>query len=206
MAKFANAVGDLGLVPFAVRRLSRPFVAMTGPEFAEVGDESVVEAYGWMIPSESDQDDAFVGHESRIVLGERYGGRGIGGHGGGVRCGLCGDLQIKDIGANPLAAPGAPLDYNHGGMSLFECIQEALWGEIFTIALPCSAVRIHAVIGTNTQCWWVKRRWGAEALKERYGPDALLPRGPVVRDAALRPAHFLRALVFNITAVGNLVQ
>ena len=190
----ARALGSAAVVPFEARRLARPSVVMLNRALLDAGDAEVLERFGWAVPAPRDPAGTFA-DGSKILFAERYGGEGTGFHGGGVRVGCEGELQIKGIGRNPLAGEDSLADYSHGGMSLFEGIQEAIWGEVFARALPFGAVRCPAVLATGSPCWWVTDRWGREVLRERYGDDVYLPRGLMVREVAIRPAHFERAML-----------
>jgi hypothetical protein len=189
-----RSLGKGAVVPFEAHRLARPRVVLLVRDLVDLSDAEIVERFAWAVAMPRDPAGTFTAG-SRTLFAERYGGEGIGFHGGGVRVGSEGEFQIKGIGQNPLAGEGSLLDYSHGGMSLFEGIQEAIWGEVFHRALPFGAVRSPAVLATGSPCWWVTDRWGADALRERYGDDVYLPRGLMVRQVAIRPAHFERAML-----------
>ncbi len=193
-ARVARLLGAAAVVPFEARRLARARIVLLNRGLLDLGDDELVERFAWAVPATGDPPGMFTAR-ARTLYAERYGGEGLGFHGGGVRVGSEGDHQIKGIGRNPLAGEGSLPDYSHGGMSLFEGIQEAIWGEIFHHALPFGAVRSPAVLATGSPCWWVIDRWGAELLRGRYGDDAYLPRGLLVREVGIRPAHFERAMM-----------
>lgn len=193
-----RSVADLPsslLVPFSTQRISNASLILGNIGIVRNVDE-LLPQYAWLVNSNCEVGKDLLA-ESKTFLAERYGGAGIGTHGGGVRCGLEGDYQSKGIGCNSLIGDNSPPDYSHGGISLFEAIKEAIWGEVFHYALPYSAARVPAVIATGTRCWWVVERWGEEALRERYGEDIYIPRGLIIRQAAIRPAHFERAVLFS---------
>jgi|GEM_PF-3081912 len=187
----ARPLGELSYCGFQTRKLKNPLLVYRSQELADRDGRELLDAYGWMIPGVADAQ-ACEAVEKRFYA-ERYGGGGIGSHGGGVRCGTDFQLSIKGLGCNPLCGRNAPPEYAHGGMSLFECVQEAIWGAVFDIALPFGASKVLAIIGTDTPCWWVTSRWSDAELSSRYGSPPSLPRGMIVRDAPLRPAHFMRA-------------
>lgn len=161
-------------------------------------DQEILAQYAWMNSTNND-DLRFQPDDLATFHAERYGGIGIGIHGGGARCGIAsnGYYLVKGIGCTPLLGKEAPLDYSHGGVSLFEAIKEAVWGEVLYYALPYRAARAPYVIATGTRCWWVVNRWGEDLLRDRYGDDVYLPRGLIVREGAIRPAHFMRAMYFK---------
>ncbi len=189
----ARWLGGAAVVPFAAHRVARPKIVLRTPGMLDMSDDELVERFAWAVPAPRDPEGTYA-PRTRTLFAERYGGEGVGFHGGGVRVGSDGELQIKGLGQNPLAGEGSLLDYSHGGLSIFEGIQEAIWSEVFDRALPFGAVRCPAVLSTGSPCWWVIDRWG-DALRGRYGDDVYLPRGLLVREAAIRPAHFERAML-----------
>jgi hypothetical protein len=190
----ATSLGPAAVVPFEAHRLARPRVILANRSVLDHSEAELLERFAWAVPAPSDPPEAFT-HRTKTLFAERYGGEGIGFHGGGVRVGSDGGFQIKGIGKNSLAGEGSLLDYTHGGMSLFEGLQEAIWSQVFDQALPFGAVRAPVVLATGSPCWWVIDRWGRELLRDRYGDDTHLPRGLLVREAAIRPAHFERAML-----------
>jgi hypothetical protein len=121
-------------------------------------------------------------------LNERYGGRGASGNGGGVRCGWIGDLTIKGIGRSDLAGQDAPFWHSYGGCSLPEAIREAIWGDVYDAALPYGAVRVEAIITTGTQV--------PLHDAEDFGGE-MCPRALILRRPFLRPAHYMRSMLFQ---------
>ena len=184
-----NLLPSQSQVPFVARRLAQPRCVFVNGSIANHADW--LERFAYLVPSEMDGPASFT-QGSKVFLAERYGGRGTAFHGGGARCGRDGGYQIKGIGRNPLLGTGfAPGEsgfwHSHGGVTLADAIAEAAWGETLHHALPFGATRVHCVIATNTQCW--------QPTSE--GRKSTVPRGLVVREAVLRPAHFERAVYFN---------
>jgi len=174
-----------------MRRLKEAKLVYKSASLRKRSEEEVLDNCAWLVPGDYDQQHCTG--EEKCFYGERYGGAGTGAHGGGVRVATDFNTSLKGIGCNPLRGRDSPSDYAHGGMSLFECLQELIWGEVFNIALPYGAARVLAVIDTASSCWWVTQRWSAQELSERYGAPPRLPRGIVARTAHIRPAHFMRA-------------
>jgi hypothetical protein len=77
--------------------------------------------------------------------------------------------------------------YATGELPLGEAIREHIWGEVLHVALPYGAVRSALVIDTGTYC----------RPLEPDAPGSKTPRGLLVRQCALRPAHFMRAPYFQ---------
>lgn len=124
--------------------------------------------------------------QSKTFYAERYGGEGISVHGGGARCGYDGEFQVKGIGPNPLAGLKADPFHSDGQLSLESALSEFLWSKVLQEILPYGAVSSLAVIGVKG------RRTSEELIEDRSERNALL-----LREAALRPAHFERAIYFR---------
>jgi hypothetical protein len=162
--------------PFSARRIVGAELAWRNPQLPL----SSPERYAYAIPAEADPEGMYT-TEEKTFLAERYGGKGTVNNGGGVRCGIDGDVQVKGIGRNGLAGKSPVFWYSHGGATLEEGIREAIWGEVCCIALPHGGVRAYAVLATQTTCPFP----GADGTVEQ------LPRGLILREAVLRPAHYL---------------
>lgn len=143
--------------------------------------------YNYCIRSPHDSSDAYLDHAT-VSVGERYGGRGVGLNGGGVRCGLIGPIQVKGIGQNPLVGRNSDFWHSHGGANLEEALREVIWGDICYFALPFKSVRTLGIIATGTNTY----------LKSALGPVAV-PRALILREASIRPAHFMRAVNYDPT-------
>ena len=180
-------------VAFTARRLAHARVAWCPPGASRerLLDDfafSMVQGEGRDEGRDEGQREASELHlaETREFLAERYGGAGLVNNGGGVRCGLYGGLQVKGIGRNPLGGKVANFWYSHGGASLEEALREAAWGEVCDAVLPHGGVRVRGVIAT-----------GATVSFDAGGFERRVPGALIVRDAALRPGHFMRAVHFQ---------
>jgi hypothetical protein len=178
-----NALPSSSFVSIKVRRLR---AAAQVWKNREIANHLNLADYQYCIPQASDPQQCF-GEEEATALGERYGGQRIVNNGGGVRCGLIDSIQIKGIGSNCLAGRNRSFWYSHGGAGLEEAIREAIWGEVCNVALPFGAVRVYGILDTG--------------MKTSFpGPgDTVLDvtRALILREAALRPAHYLRAIYFE---------
>ena len=98
--------------------------------------------------------------------------------------------NIKSKALVPTLLKGQGVDYwhSHGSFTLAEAFYEMLWGEILHQVLPYGAVRSVATILTGGQCW--TKGTGKEEKK-------LTPRALMIREAALRIAHFERTYKFR---------
>jgi hypothetical protein len=130
---------------------------------------------------------------TRTFYADRYGGQGLGYNGGGARCGAFGGMQLKGIGQNALAASKSGYFHSYGGATLFEVILEVLWGEVCQMALPFGGSLTYAAILTGTSA--------PIKFPKDDGPTQT-KRAIAVRDASLRPAHFMRAIYFRGDGLG----
>ncbi|GJJ05045.1 hypothetical protein RugamoR64_55830 [Duganella rhizosphaerae] len=175
--------------PFATRKLHRATLLWSNQASPVSFDP---DDFSYCLPLPEEPDDAYdATAPAQIFLAERYGGNGISSNGGGVRCGLRGQIQVKGIGRNPLAGTDADYWHSHGAASLEEGIREAVWGEVCHIALPFGGVRTLGLIATGTSAPYAAPNGPRQAR-----------RCLILREAALRPAHYMRA-IFQKTAAGQ---
>lgn len=152
-----------------------------------------IEDHAYCLPLAGDLAESFS-TGTKTFLGERYGGgrsipgRGMSRNGGGVRCGLTGEFQIKGIGQNPLAGVNSDFAHSYGGATLHAAIREAIWGEVCHLALPHGSSRAYGVIATGTH---------VPRVSSAPSDGKPIPRGLTIRDAALRPAHYMRSLYYE---------
>lgn len=128
--------------------------------------------------------DSGVSH----ALAERYGGRGVGTNGGGVRCGIVNGIQLKGVGPNPLRGKNRDFFHSYGGASLNECMYEAIWSETLAPALPHGTTRSLSIAMTGERVPLL----APKPKQEPTTPGAILCREP-----CLRPAHYMRAVDFD---------
>ena len=119
---------------------------------------------------------------SKYMYAERYGGEGIGFNGGGARVALNGYFQAKGCGRTPLSSELTDAEHQSGVCCFNEVVKEALWGEVGNAIFPNGAVRTLAIISyMNTE----------------NGSLSFIS----VRENALRPAHFIRAVYCKLSSV-----
>lgn len=188
--------GDLALLP-ATSFIAFDAMALTQAKILWVRDgvdeQHILRECGFAIPLPGDSGSAY-GANSKTFYADRYGGQGLGYNGGGARCGAAGAFQLKGIGQNALGASKSGYFHSYGGATLFEVILETLWGEICQMALPFGGALTHAAIDTGTK---------APIKFPKEGGPTHTVRALAVRDASLRPAHFMRAIYFRGDALGN---
>ena len=212
------ALDDVGLFQSSVfeekTRLPDPFPAIC--ELAVRADEaqnpvliyqnhrilekSAVAQFAWTVPKPGNDQSSECEHSARLLV-DRYGGFGVGPNGGSGRAARIGAFQIKGVGPTPLANSVTDAQHRHGGMTLADCISEAIWGEILSFALPYGACRCVAVLSVDGHCRWDHDPMIAEE-NDRYVEMAFAPRGLYVRMAPIRPAHFLRNHKYDLSRDG----
>lgn len=169
---------------FTVFKASTPQTVWANAQLS-AGKDLLDHAYYLPLPGDSITVNE---HETKVMLAERYGGKGLAYNGGGVRCGLDQNIQIKGIGKNCLAGNNTDFFHSYGGASLNEGIVEAIWGELFQQALPYGAARCYGLLTTGTR---------VPLLKPKAGQDPTTARALIIRQACLRIAHFMRAIYFR---------
>ena len=173
------------LVPFSAYPVREAFVAAHNPRWESDGEHTLLRDYAY---STKGDKPATAEHApgSKLFYAERYGGNIL--QGGGARVGFDGRYQVKGIGCNLLlASHRTDFAYSNGEILLAEAIREMIWGEVLHVVLPYGAVRSPMAIGTGTMC----------RLPSNDTSRAKIPRGLLVREFALRPAHFTRALYYR---------
>ncbi len=164
------------LVSFVAQPRPESQVLYIAPEL-ELSEDAARERFAWVIePQKSD------GAESKIFYAERYGGIGMGPHGGGARCGYDGEkFQLKGIGPNPLVGliDADSLKQSNGELALASALYEMVWSRILQQCLPYGVNVCLAVLAL---------------------PDSVISgqsRALLVRELLIRPAHFERAAAFR---------
>ncbi|MYM95200.1 protein adenylyltransferase SelO family protein [Duganella vulcania] len=150
-----------------------------------VGTDVPLENYAFCVPALCDQESDYDKF-SITAFAERYGGKGVGTNGGGVRCGNIGDWQIKGVGCNPLVGMGTDYWHAHGGATIDEAIKEVIWSEICSFTLPYGAIRTAGIILTGTKTW-----------KKERDKKTIADRALIIREKSIRPAHFMRSVNYN---------
>ncbi|RYY74175.1 MAG: hypothetical protein EOO52_15035 [Gammaproteobacteria bacterium] len=123
--------------------------------------------------------------KSYTLLAERYGGRGVGGNGGGARCGLVNGIQLKGSGGNCLVGQGVDWWHTTGCLQLTDAVVEVIYAGLIQTILPSGAARCYGIIDTSMPAPYYLNGDRNTILN---GRGALL-----LREALLRPAHFIRS-------------
>lgn len=142
----------------------------------ELHDEAVLRRFSWTVDTEGSRCKL----AGKIFYAERYGGSGIGVHGGGARCGFDGErYQLKGIGPNPLLGVIGEDDVGQsdGELTISAALYEMIWSRILDTVLPFGANRCLAILAVPVQ--------------------STFSRALLLREGYLRPAHFERAAYFR---------
>jgi hypothetical protein len=177
---FEGLLPPSSFVKFKSPRLKFPKYAWKNPACAA---HLNLREYAFALPHEGDSPERFE-KITATFWSDRYGGKGVGYNGGSARCGADGNVQIKGIGQTPLIGTSSDKAHSHGGVTLNEAIREAIWGEIYAALTPFGAVRVLGIIGTNTYTYSVDTKYTQNK------------RALILRNTAIRPAHFMRAPYF----------
>ncbi|WP_431100766.1 hypothetical protein [Roseateles noduli] len=169
-------------VPFPVTRIAAPRLLWTNPSIVQ---EWVQPTTFWCVPHPGDDPSAF-GAEQRPMFADRYGGKGVGANGGSGRSAVDASLQVKGVGRTPLVGQSSDPEYSHGGMTLSEAVREAIWSEIYAGTTPFGSVKSLAIVATGTKTYLESDRRSKSAT-----------RVLLLRERAIRPAHFMRAPNFS---------
>jgi hypothetical protein len=121
---------------------------------------------------------------------ELYGGAGVGANAGGVRSANIGHCQVKGIGPTILAGRSTDKWHKHGALSLQDAVKEAIFSELFHLALPHGASRPIAIYDLGV-------RFATEIGVEKKPSSA--PRALFVREPIVRLAHFMRSSFMNVS-------
>lgn len=177
-----NILPETSYLSFSAKRLLNPSWIWINKNIGKTVDFS---KYEFAIPLSIDEN-RFFSSESATFLAERYGGVGLESNGGGARCGLLHDVQIKGIGRNGLAGSGTSFWHSYGGESLANSVRESIWSQLLHTILPFGTVRNFGIVSTGSEVPLFSKR----VIRST-------PRGLTIREFALRPAHFMRAPYFS---------
>ncbi|MFK0312182.1 hypothetical protein ACIQUF_13165 [Pseudomonas sp. NPDC090233] len=165
---------------FECERIDGCEVLFLNPPLAGASSaEDVRAAYSYLIKpaGQASSETASV----KVFKAERYGGDGILNNGGGARCGFDGIWQLKGLGPNALVGHDVDAGHGDGNLSLVTAIYETIWAEIIEAVLPYGATRTVAILDTG----------------QEYTRQGTQKRGLLVREPAVRPAHFIRSIYFR---------
>ncbi len=142
------------------------------------------------IPSDGEAPSLYRAAETLTGFAEMYGGAGVGANAGGVRCANLEGCQVKGVGSTILAGRTTDKWHKHGACSLQDAIKEAIFSELFHVALPHGAARPIAVYDLGV------------TFATEIGVDKLpgkAPRALFVREPIVRLAHFMRSSFVDVS-------
>lgn len=168
-------------VSFETEKLEGCSVVYFNEKLAEgKSSEDILDAYSYIVKADSIRPH--VQYSVKTFMAERYGGDGIVNNGGGGRCGFDGVWQLKGLGPNKLVGKNIDAGHSDGNLSLEVAIYESIWSEIINASLPFGAIRTVAILDTGC-------KYEAQGIPT--------PRGLLIRQPVVRPAHFIRATYFK---------
>ncbi|KXF82290.1 hypothetical protein [Enterovibrio coralii] len=190
---FGKELSEYNFVPFDCVKLknteliwyNKDIVRSLGYPCDETTEQKILDNFSYVTPDYENSEKLDLS-DRKVFLADRYGSPAEEANGGSARCGINGHFQIKGNGRNPLVAVNVDYGHSHGKVCLTEAVAEAIWGEICHFELPYGAVRTLAIIKTNGS---ILSDYGLGDMVEQ--PTAL-----IIRELAVRPAHYERATYF----------
>ncbi|MEQ1638470.1 MAG: hypothetical protein ABL903_17500 [Methylococcales bacterium] len=170
-------------VSIQTQRLASPVMAWTNQDL--ITEKSAV-GYAYCMPQAYESPDLYL-PEDRVQSADRYGGYGVGHAGGSGRCANLGTMQVKGVGPTPLVTQIEDIHHSSGTMTLHEAGREAIWSRILPVFLPYGVVPSLAIVLTQ----------GIFPERDPDGVDIPRQRSLLLREFAVRPAHFMRNLHFK---------
>lgn len=153
--------------------------------------EQMASIWGYVTPDSEtfNFNNISINEGFEVAFAESYGGRLIGKNGGGGRVGIVNGLQLKGIGKTPLVGKNTDIQHSYGALILDQALTETLYSYLMEYILPFGCTKIYGIISTG-----VKIQFNNENMNRWRGNanTALL-----LREACLRPAHFLPAEFFE---------
>lgn len=169
---------EISFTPLTTRRLARPQLLWQDDRARDFGFDA---ERVFCSPATGDPEEAYTG-ETRVEWADRYGGIGVGTAGGSGRCAAWGGLQTKGVGVTPLVGHDVDVHHSSGTLPVQAALVETLFAPIYQAALPFGAVPTLAVLLVH------------RAEGEPVPPAA---RALTVRPFVLRPAHFMRNVLYR---------
>ncbi len=117
-------------------------------EYAPLCDEEFLARFSFTTLSSGE-----VGchHVSTQAQAERYGGRGIGVHGGGARAAIIYDSVVKGVGCNQLTGVGGDKLHSSGGLHIYHAVKEIVLSNLLTNLLPVGVASIYGLIHLDSE-------------------------------------------------------
>ncbi len=181
---FHNTMYRNNLVPFTVTKAtSAKLIWMNQNYLVERDIECItkrnfLDKFSYVVAGNEHFDEIELELDNKFVAeGEVY-ASGI--NGGGARVGNINGFQVKGVGKNPLAGTNADTWHSYGGNALSDGVLEVTYSTILQKIMPLGVVQSIGLIYTGEKTALTN----VSGLSESKG--CLL-----VREACIRPAHFL---------------
>jgi hypothetical protein len=178
LPRAAQIIGAAAYVPMEAKQLANPqIIYANGKLMAESGLDlqMIIEKAAWAAPVSGETAGGYT-NKVKIVFADGYGGIGLNGNEGNGRTFTVDTIwENKGGGITPFVSNTSEVTHRNGASLLPEGIHEAVWSNMLAEELPNGASRILAIIATGTRVG---------------GPDGE-PRVLIVREAPVRPAHFV---------------
>lgn len=167
-------------------------------EISNLSNEEFEERFSYaIVKNQFFEKIEFDDMKTKIYFAERYGGLGVATNGGGVRCGNSGKTQIKGVGRNILGLQTKDHWHSYGGLNLIDAAYEAIIAETIGKLLPIGVAKIYGIIILENNAALLPGP-PEDDLESKRSYGALL-----IRDATIRPAHFLRCPGFEPASDSN---
>ncbi|KYG67066.1 hypothetical protein AZI86_08620 [Bdellovibrio bacteriovorus] len=174
----AKIIGAGAFVPMQAKQLANPnAIYLNHKLMAEQGLDlqKVLEMTAFAAPVSGETAGGYT-NKTKTVYADGYGGIGLNGNEGNGRTFTVDSMwENKGGGITPFVAATSEASHRNGASLLPEGIHEAIWSNLLADELPRGAHRVLAIIATGTRVG---------------GPDGE-PRVLIVREAPIRPAHFV---------------
>ncbi|QKF53471.1 hypothetical protein FX982_04464 [Pseudomonas graminis] len=161
------------LVPFSASFVPSAKLVFSKKKISSRRQKQLLNAYAYVVEATTRAET------HKVFYAERYGGSGILHNGGGGRCGIGNQLQVKGIGLTPLIGDGYDISQLDGKLTLQSAVCEIVWSRIFKNILPYGVVDIEHLL----------------ALPSGGVEDEIYSL--MLRSQHLRLAHFQRAIYFK---------
>lgn len=131
------------LITFQVSMVKNPNVFWYDKDKA---NKELILRSAFLISGDNNFENISLSDETLVISGERYGGYGLGMHGGGARTGINNNVLVKGIGQTPLKGITKELYNSNGQYPLYEALVEVINHKIYSNILPIGVVNYFGII------------------------------------------------------------
>lgn len=140
----------------------------------------------------ADQSMQTKHNELTELYAEMYGGFGGSFNGGGARCGLFGNIQLKGNGRNLLAGDKTPYSHSNGDLNLVDAVCDIIFSETLQQLMPVGTVACYSLVHLPDRHAFTYNEAQESAIENRV---------ILLREPCVRPAHFMQPESFQISEV-----